>query len=811
MVRVHTEKISPLRRVPAVQAVRPGSLSREDRAIGPVSPACLALARPGLSSLTGWASGPRQSTGNTRAASTVKPGPPVRIARPARILSCLLFLSLLIVQFMWPVAAAAADRSSSGSGSGIKRFCILVGANDGGPERETLRYAVSDALSLRKVFTTMGGIEIQDCLLQVNPKKEELLEAMVQMESMAGAAAAANQRVEVIFYYSGHSDVEGLLLGDEHLEYRTLRSRFDKIPADVHIAILDSCFSGAFTRLKGGSTQAPFMAETGYDMKGYAFLSSSSSSEASQESDHLRGSFFTHYVVAGLRGAADHNNDERVTLNELYQFAYSETLTRTEKTFAGPQHPNYSIQMSGTGDVVITQVRSGGAVLVLPEFISGRVSIRDSRAGLVAEIRKEHGRETNLALDPESYTILYQDEDLLKQAQIDLGYGSEKRLAQSDFTVVEYEYRRLRGTAAAGTSGAAGELEAVPGSTPGTSVSMADDGGTSGGAEYRVVPFAFYAAPLKNYSDKVVHKTALGLLGSYTTALDGISASLGVGVVEENARWLMANAMGNYIGGEADGFQLTLLLNYIEGDSRYIQLASFGNYARGKFEGIQASGVGNIVSRDFQGFQSSGVFNYTGGHFDGVQVAVGNWAGEIDGIQAGVVNRGGTVKGVQVGLINIAGQMHGLPIGLINVSRNGGIELQGWTGGVTDFNTAVLFRSGLFYTRFTAGTSAVTNSAHASFGLHLGMRIPIRRFYLDIDAGVNTLDFGKSGIYIQPDDETTEDLLAPQGKAVLGFQLTKRFSLFAGGGASYPLNIATPEETGSFEPILIAGTSFKIF
>jgi len=681
-----------------------------------------------------------------------------------------------MVQIMWPVAADAEQSS------GIKRFCILIGANDGGPKRETLRYAVSDALSLRKVFTTMGGIEIQDCLLQVNPKKEELLEAMVQMESMAAAAAAANQRVEVIFYYSGHSDVEGLLLGGERLEYKTLRSRFNQIPADVHIAILDSCFSGAFTRLKGGSTQAPFMAETGYDMKGYAFLSSSSSSEASQESDRLRGSFFTHYVVAGLRGAADHNNDERVTLNELYQFAYNETLSRTEKTFAGPQHPNYSIQMSGTGDVVITQVRSGGAVLVLPEFISGRVSIRDSQARLVAEIRKERDRATNLALDPESYTILFEEKDILKQAQVDLGYGSEKQLSQSDFTVVEYEYGRLRGAAAAGTSGAIG-----------TAGSFGADDGT----EYRVVPFAFYAAPLKNYNDKVVHKTAIGLLGSYTTALDGISAGLGVGVVEEDARWLMANAMGNYIGGDADGFQLTLLLNYIEGDSRYIQLTSFGNYARGNFEGVQASGVGNIVAGDFQGFQSAGIFNYTGGHFDGVQASVVNW--------------GGTVNGMQVGLINIAGQMHGLPIGLINVSRNGGIELQGWMGGSTDFNTAVVFRSGLLYTRFTAGTAVFTSSPQASFGLHIGMRIPIRRFYLDIDAGVDTLDFGKFGIYMQPDDETTEDLLAPQGRAVLGFQLTKRLSLFAGVGASYHLNISTPEETGAFEPLYIAGTSFKIF
>ncbi|MFW5715769.1 MAG: caspase family protein [bacterium] len=730
---------------------------------------------------------------NSRSGSQAGCRPPIRLmrtvlpARPARILSCLLLIGLLMVQMMWPGQSwAEAEVRAEGSRhtpGGIKRLCILVGANDGGPGRETLRYAVSDALALRRVFTSMGGIEAQDCVLQVNPEKDELLQAMEQMESMADAAAGSNERVEVIFYYSGHSDAEGLLLGGERLQYKTLRSRFDRIPADVHIAILDSCFSGAFTRLKGGSTQAPFMTETGYDMKGYAFLSSSSSDEASQESDRLRGSFFTHYLVAGLRGAADHNNDERVTLNELYQFAYSETLSRTEKTFAGPQHPNYSIQMSGTGDVVITQVRSGGAVLVLPEFISGRVSIRDSQARLVAEIRKERGRNTNLALDPESYTILFEDEQLLKQAKVDLGYAAERRLAQSDFTIVQYEYGRLRG----GAAGAALGTHDMPG------VESSSDG-----PGYRVVPFGFHAAPLKNYDDRVVHKTAIGLLGSYTTALDGISAGLGVGVVEENATWLMANALGNYVGGDADGFQLTFLLNYIEGNSGYIQLTSFGNYVRGDFEGIQSSGVGNIVAGGLQGIQGAGVFNY---------------AGELDGIQAGVVNWAGTVQGMQVGLINIAGQMHGVPVGLINVSRNGGIELQGWTGGSTDFNTALVFRAGLLYTRFTAGTTASAGSsdARASYGLHIGLRIPMQRFYLDVDAGVDTLDLGRAGIYMEPTDRNTEDLLAPQGRAVLGFQLSKRISLFAGFGTSYPINIAAPEESDQFEPLFVAGTSFKIF
>jgi len=664
---------------------------------------------------------------------------------------------------------AETNLKGKGKNPNIRRFSILVGANNGGPNRETLRYAVSDALALRDIFTSMGGIEGEDCIVQIDPDRNELLDALGRVETMASEAHSTARRVEVIFYYSGHSDVEGLLLGGEHLQYKTLRGRFDRIPADVRIAILDSCFSGAFTRLKGGSTQAPFLTDPGYDMKGYAFLSSSSSNEASQESDRLKSSFFTHYLAAGLRGAADHNNDDNVTLNELYQFAYNETLSRTEKTFAGPQHPNYSIQMSGTGDVVITRVRSGGSVLVLPEYIGGRVSIHNSRAKLIAEIRKEPGRNTSFALKPDRYTVLYEADGALHEAKINLTYGSEIHLARDDFSVAAYEYTRLRG-----------------GPRPPGSVA---DGSASGGAsaEYRSVPFSFSPAPIKNYSDKTVHSAALGLMGTYSTVLDGISVSAGVGVVEEDARWLMAHALGNYV--------------------------------RGDVSGIQAAGLGNIVEGKFDGIQNSGGLNYTAGDFKGIQSAVINGAGRIDGIQVGVINWAGQVDGMQVGVVNLTGEMNGVPVGLINISKNGGIELQGYTGGQTDFNTALLFRSGNIYTRFTSGISAGkdsrihtgSTSAEASFGLHFGARIPLRRFYIDIDFGASTLDFGKSGIFMDPYDESSEDLLAPQARGVLGFALTTRISLFAGAGIYYPIDISIPEEAGPVESLFVAGTSFRVF
>ena len=62
------------------------------------------------------------------------------------------------------------------------------------------------------------------------------------------------------------------------------------------------------------------------DVEGHAFLTSSSADEAAQESDRIGGSFFTHYLITGLRGGADANADGKVTLGEAYQFAFAETV-----------------------------------------------------------------------------------------------------------------------------------------------------------------------------------------------------------------------------------------------------------------------------------------------------------------------------------------------------------------------------------------------------------------------------------------------------------------------------------------------------
>jgi hypothetical protein len=326
-----------------------------------------------------------------------------------------------------------------------RRFALLVGANHGGKDRVTLRYAVDDARAVQKVLEEMGGILPKDSRFLADPSRKAFFEEIKTLASNVKQAKENFRRVEVIFYYSGHSDEENLFLGSDRVSYKEFKNLITSLGADVRIGILDSCASGALTLPKGVIKKPPFLMDTAYDMKGYAFITSSSATEAAQESSRLKRSFFTHNLISGMRGAADRNQDGRITLNEAYQFAFDGTLYQTEKTMAGPQHPNYHIQMSGTGDVVITEIWKSTAVLVLKEGIAGRIYIHNQDNVLVVELKKLAGREISIGLDAGDYRIISIDDSAIWEAKVSLESGQSSELDLAKFSQADKIPTQLRG------------------------------------------------------------------------------------------------------------------------------------------------------------------------------------------------------------------------------------------------------------------------------------------------------------------------------------------------------------------------------
>lgn len=287
----------------------------------------------------------------------------------------------------------------------LRRFALVIGSNGGAGEREQLRYAGHDAASFAAVLQQLGGVTRPDLALLTEPDQRALDSAFDALGKRVHDERKPGQRVELVVYYSGHADETGLLIGGGHYDYAKLRERIHDVPADVRIAILDSCASGSFTRMKGGTKMPPFLRDTSNRVEGFAYLSSSSADEDAQESDKLGASFFTYFFVSALRGAADRNHDGRITLSEAYQFSYEMTLGRTQNTLHGPQHPAYDMHLSGTGDVVLTDLRSTESSLVLPAAVHGHLVILDGNNRVTVELTKEAGDPLVLALPNDTYSV----------------------------------------------------------------------------------------------------------------------------------------------------------------------------------------------------------------------------------------------------------------------------------------------------------------------------------------------------------------------------------------------------------------------
>ncbi|HLL55006.1 MAG TPA: caspase family protein [Myxococcaceae bacterium] len=676
-----------------------------------------------------------------------------------------LVLALLLA--LSPFAARA-------EASTLRRFALLVGVNDGGPERIRLRYAATDAQAFGKVLVELGGVAESDRLWVLESDRAGLLQAFEKLRRLtASAQQQPGARVEVVLYYSGHSDETGLLLRGQRLTYKELRAELDQVPAHVRLAVVDSCASGALSRSKGGQLRPAFLVDASAQVRGNAILTSSSANEVSQESDRLRGSFFTHHLVSGMRGAADITRDGRVTLTEAYQFAFQETLAQTESTRGGAQHPSYDIELAGTGDLVMTDLRSGAAGLALAEGLDGRLFVRDATGALVVEVNKRAGAAVDLALPPGKYSVRRETQDSSALANVELEAGKRLALGKESFTATPLEATALRGDAP--------PLRKAP-----VNLSLVPSLSTNDAAPEPVENMIALGIVTRSAA---LSGMALGVVGTWVDQdMRGFQGSFGYNMAGGNVRGGQLTLGANLVGGTMAGGQLSTVYNGVQSDFTGVQLTSGVNVAHGEVRGWQLSSVANYAGTLSTGMQTTGGLNIARGGWRGLQVGgAGNYAGELIGMQVGVVNIGGDVTGAQVGVVNIAGKargaqlgvvnisddIEGAPIGLVNIVRQGQFHPELYATDLEPVNLALKFGSRRTYTTIFAGTGR-QRTLH--YGLGLGLHLGPEPWWVDVDL---------TGSSVIPYEALfSSNNVLGQLRVVGGVQLGSRFAIYAGPTAN---------------------------
>jgi hypothetical protein len=331
----------------------------------------------------------------------------MRLRVMPRVSAALLALALAVAP------ARAAPPAAPGDPLRPVAYALVVGTNRGGPGQGDLRYAERDARRVAELLTDLGGYHASRVELIEQPSRAGLVEALAAAGRKLAQHAARGDKSLFLFYYSGHARSTGLNLGHEILPLSELRERLQALPSTVVLAVLDACQSGAFSRVKGAEPAADFSfnSVTQLSTAGIAVMASSGASELSQESDRLQSSFFTHHLLAALRGVADLDRDGHVTLAEAYRYAYHRTLTDTASTTVGSQHATLETGLRGKGELVLSYPAEAGAQLDLPLPVQGDLLIERRPSGsVIAELHKAAGESLRLALPPGDYRAVWRRE-----------------------------------------------------------------------------------------------------------------------------------------------------------------------------------------------------------------------------------------------------------------------------------------------------------------------------------------------------------------------------------------------------------------
>jgi hypothetical protein len=284
------------------------------------------------------------------------------------------------------------------------------------------------------VLVELGGFAAQDVHVLAGKSLPVVLGAIDDVRRKIDAGRAQGRRAVVLFYFSGHSDGQGLEVGRSLWPFADVRAALAGLGAEIRLAIVDSCRSGALLARKGGTLGPKFEIRFTDDLatSGEAVLTSSAADEMALESAEIRGSFFSHHLISGLRGAADASGDGRVTLNEAYWYAFVNTLLATSGTLSGPQHPGYGYSISGQGELVLTEVGSQGASLTLPLGFD-RILVADGQQrALLAELTTRSAHR--ISLPAGRYTIAARRGTGTFQARLQLAAGEARTLHAEELT-----------------------------------------------------------------------------------------------------------------------------------------------------------------------------------------------------------------------------------------------------------------------------------------------------------------------------------------------------------------------------------------
>lgn len=231
-----------------------------------------------------------------------------------------------------------------------KIWAVVVGAARY-THMPSLRYTDDDAYQVYAFLKSPEGGALRDEQVQLLID-EDATRANI-LSAIRSTFLKADENDVVLFYFSGHG-LQGSFLPVDYdgqnntLRHEELKNLLKASKAKHKLVLADACHSGSLLAIKSAALENKLKKYyTAFESTqgGTGLLMSSKGEEYSLEDGGLRSGVFSHFLVKGLKGEADSNEDRVITIKELFVYVHQNVRTYTGNVQTPTLTGNYDENM----------------------------------------------------------------------------------------------------------------------------------------------------------------------------------------------------------------------------------------------------------------------------------------------------------------------------------------------------------------------------------------------------------------------------------------------------------------------------------
>ncbi|MBX9853686.1 MAG: tetratricopeptide repeat protein [Cytophagaceae bacterium] len=247
-------------------------------------------------------------------------------------------------------------------------WAVVVGVSNYKDPNMNLKFADKDATDFYNFLKSPEGGALSDdhVVLLTNEKatRSNIIKALNEKfyrafeDDMVILFFASHGQPDPVgneVYFLSH-DAESDNLGGTAVSQIDIEKVFTRTKAKKKIWIADACHSGGAglqVRASHSALTNKLLTEIANSNNGMAMFTASSSSEYSYEDSKWGGGHgvFTHYLLKGMKGEADKDNNGLIEIRELYEYVYRQVSNDTN----GQQHPELKGSFDNKLPIAVTR------------------------------------------------------------------------------------------------------------------------------------------------------------------------------------------------------------------------------------------------------------------------------------------------------------------------------------------------------------------------------------------------------------------------------------------------------------------------